>query len=129
MSSFTLSHTVPGSSVPPPSTLMSFSQVLCLSPLISSCLEIFKYQKSDLSCVCAPLQSIITLAHLCDRNNSFCLPKMQSLVARQLHPEAPTQREAGVWEDRARLQELLRVLRVAIIGGNLEYTVFTREPG
>lgn len=38
-----------------------------------------------------PPRSIITLAHLCDRNNSFCLPKLQSPVARQLHPEATKQ--------------------------------------
>lgn len=129
MSRFTSSHTVPGSSLNPPSTLVPFSQVLCLPPLKSSRLEIFKYQESDPSCVCAPLQSIITLAHLCDRNNGFCLPKMQSLVARQLHPEAPTQRGAAVWEDRARLQELLLLLRVAIIGGKLGIHCFHQRAG
>jgi len=98
-------------------------QVLCLSPLKTTCQGIVKYLKSDL-CV-PPHQSIITLAHLCDRNNSFCLPKLQSPVARQLHPEATKQRGTGVWEDQARVQELL----VAIIGGSLEYTVSTRDSG
>lgn len=54
---------------------------------------------------------------------------MQSLVARQLHPEAPTQRGAGVWEDRARLQELLLVLRGAIIGGKLGIHCFHQRAG
>lgn len=107
-------------------------QVLCLSPLKNSGLGIVKYLKSDLSCVSAvpsPPQSIITLAHLCDRNNSFCLPKLQSPVARQLRPEATKQRGTGVWEDQARVRELLLVLLVAIIGGSLEYTVSTRDLG
>lgn len=76
--------------------------VLCLSPLKAGCLGIVKYQKSDLS---PPPhhhpQSIITLAHLFDRNNSFCLPKLHSPVAKQLGPEATNPRGTGVWEDRA----------------------------
>lgn len=127
MSTFTLPHAVPASSLH--LGCLCF-QVLCLSPLKTSCLGTVKYLKSDLSvCRVSTPQSIITLAHLCDRNNSFCLPKLQSPVARQLHPEATKQRGTGVWEDRARVRELLLVLLVAIIGGRLEYTVSTRDLG
>lgn len=92
----------------------------------SSSMGIVKNLISDLSYM-SPPQSIITLSHLCDRNNSFCLPKLQSPVARQLHPEATKQRGTGVWEDQARVQELLLVLLVAIIGESLEYAVSTRD--
>lgn len=94
MSTFTLPHAVPASSLH--LGCLCF-QVLCLSPLKTSCLGTVKYLKSDLSvCRVSTPQSIITLAHLCDRNNSFCLPKLQSPVARQLHPEATKQRNGCV---------------------------------
>lgn len=85
----------------PASSLTSVAFAFRFSAILSkaACLGMVKYLKSDLTSVPSPLlhppQSIITLAHLCDRNNSFCLPKLQSPVARQLHPEATKQRGNG----------------------------------